>query len=560
MLYLLSMKRKGKVFLSLMLGTLVSLSSFTFLSSCSSQDNNVNNDNNLLISNDFIQKTIDILTNDLLNVDDIDDEFEKNIIDKISQNISNNLEILDIEWKLSNSTIDNFKKCYVKLIFNRYITCSYDSNIVNLKNNSLSILIPFDTKIWNSNTNFSISIEDQQSLYDMIVKFCLNYYNNDSDIFNVGVSNQQQLLIDELNNFLSKKEIYPIVKSVETVRIEKYPNNGHKTISLKLIFDTSNKLLKIDESNFFVLNNDELCTKIPIEINVNSIKKDSSGKWDLSYILPLVKEIIISTGLELKSRTNYNEIISNAHKKILELFNPYLVPKNSRIKDDLFYFGSSGKQEIDFQIDFGNFPIIKLSPSYVDYGFEYINNRYLVLKNVKTNIQNLEISNNIFNVSIIIPKILEFINNNINNCSSYDELSNSISVLKNDLNNFFGLTIIKDIIVKENSKKINSKSPIIDLKFDIVFDSKYKIIIDANMENGFEYNANILSTPYISTNIDANYRNVSDIVESKFDELTIDDIKNDISNHTIKQFNFLKDNIDYIQTLLQKIVNNEKNL
>lgn len=78
------------------------------------------------------------------------------------------------------------------------------------------------------------------------------------------------------------------------------------------------------------------------------------------------------------------------------------------------------------------------------------------------------------------------------------------------------------------------------------------------MENGFEYNANILSTPYISTNIDANYRNISDIVESKFNELTIDDIKNDISNHTIKQFNFLKDNIDYIQTLLQKIVNNEK--
>ena len=163
----------------------------------------------------------------------------------------------------------------------------------------------------------------------------------------------------------------------------------------------------------------------------------------------------------------------------------------------------------------------------------------------------------ILNISSSLDSISNIIQTQFNTINNYDQVDNVLNIIKNKLNEFFKTDYIISIQLINNSTSINNVSTTIEYKLQINFNNNYKVIVDDNIKTSYVLKNNILYTDYFYTNIDANYNNVAKLVNDNFNTLTIDDIKNDVNNHTMDQLNFLKVNIDYIQTLLQKITNNE---
>lgn len=557
-------KSRKKILLSL--STILTITPIISLISCGSQKkiNDTNNDSlkEIEINNEFISKIKELISINLSTATIIDDVFNKYLVNEISKILDENfidIKLIDIKWNLTNSKNEYYKISQPELIFNTYIKNVNNNTEVNIINKNLKFLCNFDTKILNDNIDFSISTYDQYKINKMIEEFCINYYIVNATNFDDGTNQKTHVLVEQINSYLSKK-IYPKITDIKFNSYDIYPKNGHKKIFINIEFDTSIYPLSIIPSTYFDIENNTLKSLLSYEINVNSIIKDSNGKWDLSYVLPALKDLIISTGLKISSRTEYSNIINASKDKISDLLSPHLTAKLTRIQNETFFYGDSGKQEFNFQIDFGSLPIIRLVNNYESYGFEYISNRYLTLKKVISNIDNLEISKNNINITILLPKIIEIINKHINQLSNFDEIENVVKNLKNNLNDFLGLELIEKIEILEDTFLINSKKPYIDTKVNIIFKYPYKVQIDNNSEyyNQFNVYKNILTTPLINTLIESNYNNIASIVDERFSQLTIEEIKSDVENHVNDNLIFLKDNIDYIQQLLILISNNEQ--
>lgn len=544
-------KRKGKILL-----TIFGLSSpmivlAPILTSCSST-------RTFYISNDNIDNLISLINDNVNDLNVWDENFSLELKEKIKEFWLNlGIEVKNIEFILNDSYSTNYK--YFNIVINlgndNYIL---DENVhnANIDNKNLEIQYNFQTMIWNDNLEYKITNEDLEKIYQKIQElYLINYTNDDVDPA-IGTNNSIDIIVKSINDILSKNKNYPLVIDInQPEKYDIFPKNGHKCIQVELVFPT--KRLAIDESQYFEAKENKLITKIPVETSVNSIKKDKLGRWDLTFIYPALKEIITETGSKIDNRDNIDDLFLSTKEKIQSIFSPYLSVNLVSVKDNKFNLGSDGKQEFTFAIDFGNKPII-ITDSYKENGFSYFNNRYLCLENVKSNINNLEINEeNVFNVTTLLDYFYEIISEELIKIEDINNINDALNLIIEKLNNFLGNEYIIGLQIIPESQEINSKTSKLDYKLKIIFDAKYQLILDSKYQGDYSCSNNILNTGIYPTSIDANYNNIKNNIIENFSTLTIEDIKNDVYNHAIDQLNFLKINIDYIQTLLQNIVSNQ---
>lgn len=563
-------KKKSKILFSLFSLGVASIITIPFISCINvnknldkSLEKNINEQqiNNIDLTKDNIDNLISILSTSFMELDvwnkNSKFQIQNYIIDYFSD-IQINVE--KVNFKFFDTKLSNYKFCNISIEFNNTnIHLSNDVINANIDSNVLKIDYDFQTKIWINNLDFSISELYLEQLYNKLQELYLSLYVNDSVDLNIGTNNKKNTIINSLNEILKLGKSYPLITDIiQSDSFYSIPKNGHKSISVELVFDNQPFPLMIKNSKYFKINGNRLIPNDFLETSVNSIKKNSNGKWDLSFVFPVIKQLIYDTGLKIDNKKNLDIILKDSKNEIQGMLEPYLNIKSVFVKDNKFKLGNNGKQFFTYVIDFGNQPIIKLDDSYKQFGFSYYNNRYLMLDNVSSNLNNVEINGNIINVTNLLDYFTSIFSEEVVKINNINTSNVILKNLVNEINEFLGDDYIKNIELISNSKTINSKTSKLEYQLRIIFNSRYQLEIDSSYVGDYQCTNNILYSGSFLTSIDANYNNISDIVDKNFKTLDIDGIKNDVLNHTMDQLNFLKQNIDYIQILLQKIMNNEK--